>query len=487
MTNLFGTNLNNGAAVGPQGEGRESASTFPKYPVYKDSGVEWLGDVPGHWNISPLKFSASCNDTVLPDSTDGDYEIEYVEISDVNEISGITGSTSYKFADAPSRARRMLQDGDVLVSTVRTYLRAIAPVVAPPENLIASTGFAVVRPRKGILDGAFLGYMLRAEWWISEVIARSVGVSYPAINASDLIGLNVPVPAWHEQTQIARFLDHETARIDALIEEQQRLIELLKEKRQAVISHSVTKGLDPTVPMKDSGVEWLGEVPAHWDVKALRRVLKKSLSNGVFKKKEDFGRGVLLVNVFDVYRQNFQVNYSSLDRVDCNAAEISSYLVLPGDLFFVRSSLKYEGIAVVAVAGECSEPVVYECHLICARPDPAVFNGRYGSYLFNSSNYRATMISKSKLTTMTTIDQEAISSTLIPAPPLSEQAEISVFLDREINKVDQLIGEADSVCELLKERRSALISAAVTGKIDIRGWQQPASAQAPELEVAEAV
>jgi len=273
MTNLSGANLNNGAAVGPQGEGRDSPSTFPKYPAYKDSGVEWLGDVPGHWNISPLKFSASCNDTVLPDSTDGDYEIEYVEISDVNEISGITGSTSYKFADAPSRARRMLQDGDVLVSTVRTYLRAIAPVVAPPENLIASTGFAVVRPRKGILDGAFLGYMLRAEWWISEVIARSVGVSYPAINASDLIGLNVPVPAWHEQTQIARFLDHETARIDALIEEQQRLIELLKEKRQAVISHAVTKGLDPTAPMKESEISYLDKSPIHWRLKRLGDVV----------------------------------------------------------------------------------------------------------------------------------------------------------------------------------------------------------------------
>src|SRR5690554_6876990 len=129
MTNLSGTNLNNGAAVGPQGEGRDSPSHFPKYPAYKDSGVAWLGEVPEHWSITPLKFSASCNDTVLPDSTDDDYEIEYVEISDVNEISGITGSASYKFSGARSRARRMLQDGDVLISTVRTYLRAIAPVV----------------------------------------------------------------------------------------------------------------------------------------------------------------------------------------------------------------------------------------------------------------------------------------------------------------------------------------------------------------------
>lgn len=283
----------------------------------------------------------------------------------------------------------------------------------------------------------------------------------------------------YERLQIARFLDHETARIDALIEEQQCLIKLLREKRQAVISHAVTRGLDSTVPMKESGVEWLGEVPVHWDVKALRRVINKTLSNGVFKKKEDFGRGVLLVNVFDVYRQDFQINFSSLERVDCTDAEVLSYSVIPGDLFFVRSSLKYEGIAVVAVAGECFESVVYECHLIRARPDPAFLNGRYGSYLFNSSNYRATMVSKAKLTTMTTIDQEAISSTLIPIPSLSEQTRISAFLDEETDKIDRLIGEAGSVRELLKERRSALISAAVTGKIDVRGWQPPTSAPSP--------
>jgi type I restriction enzyme S subunit len=472
MTNLSGANLNNGSAVGPQGEGRESPSTFPKYPAYKESGVEWLGDVPEHWGVRPLKWLA---EQVTDKATTSEFQVG------LENIEGWTGrfiETDTEFAGDGIAFRQE----DILFGKLRPYLAKVWLADRPGQ---AVGDFFVLRPRA--VNSEFLHKYILTPTVIEDLNASTIGAKMPRVGWEDMAALAVPLPPHKEQTQIARFLNHETSRIDALIEEQQGLIELLKEKRQAVISHAVTKGLDPTVPMKDSGVEWLGEVPAHWDVKALRRVLKESLSNGVFKKKEDFGRGALLVNVFDVYRQNFQVNYSSLDRVDCNAAEISSYSVLPGDLFFVRSSLKYEGIAVVAVAGECSEPVVYECHLICARPDPAVFNGRYGSYLFNSSNYRATMISKSKLTTMTTIDQEAISSTFIPTPPLSEQAEISAFLDREINKVDQLIGEADSVCELLKERRSALISAAVTGKIDIRGWQQPASAQAPELEVAEAV
>ncbi|MDH1057056.1 restriction endonuclease subunit S [Aquipseudomonas alcaligenes] len=456
--------------------------TFTAYPDYKPSGFDWLPEVPAHWMDRKIARDIPFVVGWTPPSGKDEYydgDLPWVTIADMTQVSVEDTKSKISHLAVQDKGAKVVPAGSMLFS-FKLSVGKIAFLTIDSYTNEAIAGFLPCGP----LDLEYWKYA--APEFIPRYGRENI-YGATLLNQELISSVRFFAPARAEQTQIARFLDHETARIDALIEEQQRLIELLKEKRQAVISHAVTKGLDPTVPMKDSGVEWLGEVPAHWDVKALRRVLKKSLSNGVFKKKEDFGRGVLLVNVFDVYRQNFQVNYSSLDRVDCNAAEISSYSVLSGDLFFVRSSLKYEGIAVVAVAGECSEPVVYECHLICARPDPAVFNGRYGSYLFNSSNYRATMISKSKLTTMTTIDQEAISSTLIPAPPLSEQAEISVFLDREINKVDQLIGEADSVCELLKERRSALISAAVTGKIDVRGWQPPASSQAPEPAVAEAV
>lgn len=481
MTNLSGANLNNGAAVGPQGEGKESPSTFPKYPAYKDSGVEWLGDVPGHWNISPLKFSASCNDTVLPDSTDGDYEIEYVEISDVNEISGITGSTSYKFADAPSRARRMLQDGDVLVSTVRTYLRAIAPVVAPPENLIASTGFAVVRPRKGILDGAFLGYMLRAEWWISEVIARSVGVSYPAINASDLIGLNVPVPAWHEQTQIARFLDHETARIDALIEEQQRLIELLKEKRQAVISHAVTKGLDPTVPMKDSGVEWLGEVPAHWEVTPLKHVVATPITDGPHETPDFIDEGVLFVSAEAV--SSGRINFSKARYIsrDDHLRYSRKYRPQKFDIYMVKSGATTGVTAIVETDDEFN--IWSPLAVVRCKPQ---YSPYFVLFSMRSRNFQESVVVNWSFGTQQNIGMNVIENLPIACPPADEQKKIAAFITQESEKWDSLISEGVRAVHLLQERRSALISAAVTGKIDVRGWQPPTSTQAPKLEVAEA-
>lgn len=245
-------------------------------------------------------------------------------------------------------------------------------------------------------------------------------------------------------------------------------MELLKEKRQAVISHAVTQGLNPHAPMQPSGIEWLGDVPEHWKVMPIRRVIAAPLLNGIFKKKEEFGSGVLLINVFDIYRPDFKVDFDSLDRVKCDPGETSNYEVLSGDLFFVRSSLKQEGIAVVAMADSCSEPVVYECHLIRARPNRQVLNGRFGSYVLNSVVYRSAMVAKAKITTMTTIDQEAILSTELPIPPISEQTDIAAFLDAETAKLDTLTTEAQRAIDLLHERRTALICAAVTGQIDVR-------------------
>jgi type I restriction enzyme S subunit len=457
--------------------------SFPAYPANKESGVEWLGEAPESWSITPLKFCASCNDTVLPDSTDDDYEIEYVEISDVNEISGITGSTSYKFSDAPSRARRMLQDGDVLISTVRTYLRAIAPVVTPAENLIASTGFAVVRPRKGILDGTFLGYLLRAEWWISEVIARSVGVSYPAINASDLIGLNVPVPAWHEQTQIARFLDHETARIDALIEEQQRLIELLKEKRQALISHAVTKGLDPTVPMKDSNVEWLGEVPAHWGVKALRYL--GECQNGINIGGEAFGSGSPFVSYGDVYK-NDVLPAEVTGLVQSSPEDQQRYSIEYGDVFFTRTSETVDEIGFSATCLQELPNAVFAGFLIRFRPTGKSLMPGFSKYYFRNQGLRIFFNKEMNLVTRASLSQDLLKLLPVTLPPIVEQIKISDFLDKVTAEFASLLEQGIKAIDLLKERRSALISAAVTGKIDVRGWQPPASAPTPEL-VQEAV
>jgi type I restriction enzyme S subunit len=240
------------------------------YPAYKPSGVTWLGDVPAHWDVRRLKYTASINDEALPETTDPDYEFTYVDIGSVDAIRGIVATETHRFENAPSRARRIVRDGDTIVSTVRTYLRAIAAIRDPQENLIVSTGFAVVRPRK--LDPGYLSYALRSPFFVDTVVSRSTGVSYPAINAPEVGNIGITLPSLAEQRAIAAFLDRETARIDALIEKKRRQIELLQEKRSALISHAVTKGLDPNAPMKPSGIEWLGLVPKHWAVVRVRRI-----------------------------------------------------------------------------------------------------------------------------------------------------------------------------------------------------------------------
>ena len=254
-------------------------SRYQKYPAYRDSGVEWIGEIPAHWEVKRLKYIASCNDESLNENTDPQYEIKYIDISSVNLSQGITHKEILPFEKAPSRARRIVRHGDTIVSTVRTYLKAIAPIIGPDENLIVSTGFAVIRSMK-FYSYRFLGYFLQTEGFVGQVVANSVGVSYPAINANELLQFSVIVPPLEEQQAIASFLDRKTAKIDELITKKKKLLKKLDEKRTALITRAATKGLDPSVPTKESGVEWLGEIPKHWEVKRLKHLLSEPLTYG---------------------------------------------------------------------------------------------------------------------------------------------------------------------------------------------------------------
>lgn len=210
----------------------------PNAPM-KNSGVEWLGEMPKHWEICRLKDEVTFNDETLSDKTDLDYELLYVDISSVSLNEGITKKEAMTFENSPSRARRIVRDGDVIVSTVRTYLKAITQIHNTEGNLIVSTGFAVLRPKIGLLP-RFLGYWVQSEYMIGAIVAHSVGVSYPAINATDLVRLpivKIPLP---EQTAIAAHLDKETAKIDRLCDKVNQAIERLKEYRTALITQAVT-------------------------------------------------------------------------------------------------------------------------------------------------------------------------------------------------------------------------------------------------------
>ena len=208
----------------------------------KDSGVEWIGQVPEHWDVKPICRVTSVNDDVLPDSTTDDTPIRYVDISSVGYMEGIKQASDMCFVDAPSRARRKASSGDVIISTVRTYLKAVAAVTDEYADCVFSTGFAVLRARH--LDRSFLKWMVLNELLIQAIEAHSEGLSYPAINASALVKLKSVIPPPEEQASIAATLDCETARIDALISKAEQSITLLKERRAAFITAAVTGQID---------------------------------------------------------------------------------------------------------------------------------------------------------------------------------------------------------------------------------------------------
>ena len=215
---------------------------FDPAPPLRASGVEWLGDIPAHWEVKRLKYLATINDEALPDATPADQEMQYVDIGSVDSVKGVTTSELLTFESAPSRARRVVRDGDTIVSTVRTYLRAIAAIREPAENLVVSTGFAVVRPRR--MESGYLSYAARESRFVETVVARSVGVSYPAVNASEIATIPVPRPPAAEQRAISDYLDRETAKLDGLIGKVETAIGRLREYRSALITAVVTGKVD---------------------------------------------------------------------------------------------------------------------------------------------------------------------------------------------------------------------------------------------------
>lgn len=209
----------------------------------KDSGIEWIGKIPEHWRLSKIKYESLINNKILSESTDDDYEIDYIDISSVTSIGEIDGVQSFNFKDAPSRARRILSKGDVIVSTVRTYLKAIAFIENTQSNLICSTGFAVLTSLPKVVP-KYLFYLMRSEKYVNEIVRRSVGVSYPAVNASDIGDLECALPDRDEQMYIVEYLDNCNAQINQLVNDIQQQIQKLKEYRQSLIFEVVTGKID---------------------------------------------------------------------------------------------------------------------------------------------------------------------------------------------------------------------------------------------------
>ena len=449
--------------------------SYPYYPNYKDNNVQGLGKVPSHWKVLPLKTVSTHNNDVLIESTAPDAEIFYVDISSVDGVNGIKTKEPMLFSAAPSRARRLVKHGDVIVSTVRTYLKAIARIRDPEDNLVVSTGFAVIRPRSELAPD-FLGCLVFSRYFVDQVIARSTGVSYPAINASELVAISVPVPPLNEQMAIASFLDRETAKIDELTKAFDGLVDLLKEKRQAVISHAVTKGLDPTVPMKDSGIEWVGKFPAHWAMVPFSDPIGFQEGPGIMAA--DFrDEGVPLMRISGVRGRWASLNGCNFLDVEMVAKKWSHFKLKVGDLLISASAT----MGTVCEVGDEAEGSVPYTGLIRITPRVGRTTRDYTRAILASTLFLTQIDLLKAGATIQHFGPTHLQQMKVVLPPISEQERITEYLACETGRIDALIADAEGALVLLQERRAALISAAVTGKIDVRGLVIKAEAETLEI------
>lgn len=421
-----------------------------------DRNVPWRDAFPPAWDLKPVKYLCAINQRALPETTDPDTEFRYVDIGSVDSEGNWTTSEPVRFGEAPSRARRVVTAGDVLVSTVRTYLRAITHVDKVEDRLICSTGFAVLSAN-GAVDPRFLAYWARSAYFVDEVVARSVGVSYPAVNAADVGNIPCPVLPLDEQRAIARYLDRETARIDALIEKKRRQIELLQEKRAALISHAVTKGLDPNVPMKDSGIEWLGDIPAEWTVKRIKHVVQ--IRSGQVDPRIDEYSAMPLVapNHLESRTGRLLPHQTAEDQ----GAISGKYVFRAGDVLYSKIRPELAKACVAPADGLCS------ADMYAMVPKPG-HDARYVLYLLLSDAFTKLAIDESMRVAMPKINREDLGELRLPIAPEGEQARIVEFLSSRTGVIDTLVEKLSLSIDLLREYRSALISAAVTGKIDVR-------------------
>jgi type I restriction enzyme S subunit len=447
--------------------------TFPCYPKYKASGFIWLGDVPESWALKRLGHYFDERRERASDT-----EFEPLSVTKNGIVPRLESAA--KTQDGDNRKKVLAGDFVINSRSDRKGSSGLSPLDGS-VSLICT----VLTPSG--LHGPFIHHLFRSELFQEEYYRWGKGIVADlwSTNFSDMKNIVLGVPSEAEQTQIARFLDHETARIDALIEEQQRLIELLKEKRQALISHAVTKGLDPTVPLKDSGVEWLGEVPAHWKVSKLGHYAQ--ILTGFPFPSASFSHDESDVRLL----RGANIGVGSLKWIDTvywNLVEgdsLSSYLMGEGQIVLgMDRPWISEGMRIARVTREDMPCLLLQ--RVAAITPRAELDDEYLFCLLASELFKTYVEPDLTGVSVPHISPEQIMSFQISVPEIDEQRRISSFIRNQLDQMSALFEQASESVELLQERRSALISAAVTGKIDVRGWQPPSSAPIPEL-VEEAV
>ena len=452
---------------------------YKPYTKYKDSNVEWIDSVPEHWKASYLGFECSVKARL---GWKGLKAEEYVDDGYVflatpnikdNEVDfiNINRITKERYDESPEI---ILEKGDVLVTKDGSTTGTTNIIRVLPEPATVNSSIAVLRSKGNVLS-EYLYYFFVSEYTQNLIIRMRGGMGVPHLFQADLRKFYILVPAKQEQGFIVNFLDHETTKIDIFIEKQKQLIQLLKEKRQAVISHTVTKGLSPKAKMRDSGVRWLGEVPEHWGIgkiKNLSSIISKGTTpstmgekfetTGIrFLKAENIGKGFYVAPLPEFY--------------------ISEKT----DKLLSRSRLQSKDVLVIIAGATTGLSSVIQEDLLPANTNQAVsfirpLNNAYSEYIsyWLSTEYAQSNIWQVAVqAAQPNLSMESLGNIYIPIPPENETKELITHINFKLSKLAVLIENAKLAINLMQERRAALISASVTGKIDVRNWIAPKETQ----------
>jgi type I restriction enzyme S subunit len=438
--------------------------SFPRYPSYKDSCVAWLGEVPAHWVVRQgRRLYSQKRDSALPDdeqlSATQKYGVVpqrlFMEMEDQKVTLALSGLENFKHVESED-----------FVISLRSFQGGIE---RSKYSGCVSPAYTVLRSVYAV-DAGFMAYVLKSAGYIAALQSVTDGIRDGKNISYEQFGqIGLPYPVYAEQLAIAAFLDRETAKIDTLVSEQEKLIALLKEKRQAVISHAVTKGLDPDAPMKDSGIEWLGEVPAHWATPAMYMRYSSELGKMLDSSKITGEHLIPYMRNVDV--QWGAINFDDLPYMDIHEDEYERYIVKTGDLLVCEGGEVGRAAIVPTVYGAFGyQKALHRLRALDASEDSTFM---YFTLLWAANTG---IFDQSGSSTITHLTGDKLRKYRFPKPPVAEQREIAAHLESESAKLDNLSAEAQRAIDLLQERRSALISAAVTGKIDVRGWAERGAA-----------
>jgi type I restriction enzyme, S subunit len=425
------------------------------YPEYKDSGVEWIGEIPAHWKTKRFRYVfQECNDKI-----DGEIFGEMLSVSGYRgiEIKNYDDDNRRRIEDE-LQGYRIVRKGQLVINTMWMNYAGLGVSEFDGHVSPAYRAFKIM----SYINKRYAHHLLRSERYVKGYTSYLTGIRPNSLQMSreDLMNLPVLLPSPEEQSAIAAFLDQETGKIDALVAEQERLIALLKEKRQAVISQAVTKGLNPNAPMKDSGIEWLGQVPAHWTICQLKRLFR-SVDYGISDALSLEGSIIVL------RMNNIQNGAVSLEDLKYTENVDQNLILEPGDLLYNRTN-SLDLIGKVGVyEGKSENPVSFASYLVRFRLREGL--PKYFSFLLNTSELLGVVRSSAYVAIgQCNLNPTKYGEIVVAVPPPEEQAYINNFLKAQVTAIDTLITEATQAITLLRERRAALISAAVTGKIDVR-------------------